>query len=328
MKLIINPMMVVWIGIFLYACGPSEKTLDLVKRAKTMYGTLPKEMPGSENDTPELIALGKKLYFDASLSDNNTKSCNTCHNILEGKGGTDNLETSIGSAGKNEERNTPTVLNAGFQAALFWDGRARDLSDLAKKHLLNPTEMGNTNEMLIEEKLSAIEDYKNLFLKAYPKDSTITLDKIGNALAAFQRTLRTQDRFDDFISGNYKAFSDKEVRGLEVFMTTGCATCHNGPLFGGRMFMKLGVVNPYENKEDTGKFKITNQEGDMYVFKVPSLRNVALTAPYYHDGKVKTLEEAVKKMAYLQLGKDLAQEEVDSLVSFLGTLTDIERLKK
>ena len=308
-------------------CGPSEKTLDLIKKGKSIFGTLPQKMPGSENDIPELIALGKKLYMDTALSENNTRSCNTCHNILDKNGGVDNKKTSPGVSDQNGERNSPTVLNAGFQAIQFWDGRARDLNALAKSHILNDAGMAMPNERAVEDKISAIEGYKELFEKAFPDSPKVTIDNIAIAISAFERTLRTTDKFDEFIAGNHKALNEQEQKGLETFIASGCTTCHNGPLFGGKMFMKMGVVNPYENTEDTGKFKVTGQDADQYIFKVPSLRNVALTAPYYHDGGAPTLEEAVKQMAWLQLGKKIEKEDVSNIVAFLNTLTDKERVK-
>jgi cytochrome c peroxidase len=308
-------------------CGPSEKTLDLIKKGKSIFGTLPQNMSGSENDTPELIALGKKLYMDTALSENNTMSCNTCHNILNKNAGVDNKKTSPGALGQNGERNTPTVLNAGFHAVQFWDGRAKDLNAQVKSHILNQSLMAMPNEKAVEDKISAIEDYKELFEKAFPESPKVSLDNIATAISAFERTLRTTDKFDEFIAGNHKALNEQEQKGLETFMASGCTTCHNGPLFGGKMFMKMGVVNPYENTEDTGKFKVTGQEADQYIFKVPSLRNVALTAPYYHDGGAPTLEEAVKQMAWLQLGKKLEAEDVSNITAFLNSLTDKERVK-
>lgn len=311
----------------LVACGPSKETQELMKKSKQMFGALPAKMPGSEKDTPERIALGEKLYHETALSVNNSESCNSCHNV-NGKGaGVDNKETSPGAFGKTGDRNSPTVLNAGFHSLQFWDGRAKDLAEQAKGPILNPIEMAMPSEKEVVEKLSAIDGYKELFAKAFPDNPIITYESIASAIASFERTLITKDRFDDFVGGDHKALTLEEQKGLEAFMNAGCASCHNGELFGGKLFMKLGVVNEYENKEDTGKFKITGNEGDKYVFKVPSLRNVALTAPYFHDGRVKTLEEAVEKMSYYQLGKSLDKSQIDSIVSFLKTLSDKEKVQ-
>ncbi|MDX1958698.1 MAG: cytochrome-c peroxidase [Leptospiraceae bacterium] len=311
---------------FLVYCGPSAKTQELHKKAKLTFGVIPDKMPGSESDTPALIDLGKKLYFEKGLSKNDSQSCNSCHNVLDRKGGVDNLPTSPGAFGKNGDRNSPTVLNAGFHIAQFWDGRAADLAAQAKGPVLNPVEMGMPSEKAVEAKIEGIAGYKELFEKAFPTEKVkVTYDNIAKAIASFERTLKTKDRFDDFLSGNFKALSNEEVEGLDLFMSTGCTGCHNGPLMGGNSFRKMGERNPYENKEDLGRFNITKQETDKYVFKVQSLRNVALTAPYFHDGKATTLEQAVKKMAYLQLNVDLPDQDVSKIVSFLKTLTDKER---
>lgn len=310
------------------ACGPSAKAKELHERAKKEFGVLPEKMPGSENDTPELIELGKKLYFETALSLDNTMSCNTCHNILDKKGGVDNQPTSKGVKGQNGDRNSPTVLNAGFHIAQFWDGRAKDLVEQAKGPILNPIEMAMPSEKAVEEKIAKIEEYPQLFEKAFPNDAKkITYDNIAKAIAAFERTLRTSDRFDDFLNGDLKALTPQELEGLDKFIATGCATCHNGPALGGNSFRKMGERNPYSNVEDLGRYNVTKQEYDKYLFKVPSLRNVALTAPYFHDGKAATLEDAVKQMAYLQLNKNLEDKEIASIVAFLKTLTDKSRLQ-
>ncbi len=187
----------------------------------------------------------------------------------------------------------------------------------------------------VEKKIGEIPEYQELFAKAYSDSSTkenpktasvemkkITYDNIAGAIAAFERSLKTQDRFDDFQRGDYKALSTEEQEGLEKFLTTGCTTCHVGPLLGGNSFRKLGQVNPYENTNDKGRQDLTKNPTDAFVFKVPSLRNVAMTGPYFHDGKTTTLEEAVKKMAYLQLGKELSESDTKSIATFLKTLTN------
>ncbi|EMN58025.1 di-heme cytochrome C peroxidase [Leptospira borgpetersenii serovar Javanica str. MK146] len=300
-----------------------------------IFGTIPDTMPGGEADTPELIQLGEKLYFEKRLSANNTQSCNSCHNIIGNASGVDNLPTSPGAFGKNGVRNSPTVFNAGFHLAQFWDGRAKDLKEQAKGPILNPLEMAMPSAIEVEKKIGEIPEYQELFAKAYSDSSTkenpktasvemkkITYDNIAGAIAAFERSLKTQDRFDDFQRGDYKALSTEEQEGLEKFLTTGCTTCHVGPLLGGNSFRKLGQVNPYENTNDKGRQDLTKNPTDAFVFKVPSLRNVAMTGPYFHDGKTTTLEETVKKMAYLQLGKELSESDTKSIATFLKTLTN------
>ncbi|PKA04852.1 cytochrome-c peroxidase, partial [Leptospira ellisii] len=221
---------------------------------------------------------------------------------------------------------SPTVLNAGYHLAQFWDGRAKDLKEQAKGPILNPVEMAMPSAAEVEKKISGITEYQDLFAKAYPKDAQkITYDNIAGAIAAFERTLKTQDRFDDFQKGDHKALSDAEQEGLEKFLATGCTACHIGPLLGGNSYRKLGQVNAYENTGDKGRLTLTKNPADAFVFKVPSLRNVAITGPYFHDGKVATLEEAVKKMAYLQLGKELPESDIKSIATFLKALTDKNR---
>ncbi|EMN81824.1 cytochrome-c peroxidase [Leptospira interrogans] len=326
-----------FLGILLVTCGPSEKTKKLIDDSKKIFGTIPDKMPGGEADTPELIQLGEKLYFEKRLSANDTQSCNSCHNVVGKAAGVDNLPTSPGAFGKNGVRNSPTVLNAGFHIAQFWDGRAKDLKEQAKGPILNPVEMAMPSASEVEKKIGQIPEYQELFAKAYPDSLTkensntltraqkITYDNITGAIAAFERTLKTQDRFDDFQKGNHKALSIEEQEGLEKFIATGCITCHVGPLLGGNSFRKLGQINPYENSSDKGRQDLTKNSSDAFVFKVPSLRNVAITGPYFHDGKITTLEEAVKKMAHLQLGKDLSDSDTKLIVTFLKTLTDKNR---
>lgn len=284
-------------------------------------------MPDAEKDTKALVDLGRKLYFEKKLSANNNQSCNACHDIENKRGGVDNLQTSVGSHGQNGGRNAPTVLNAGFHIAQFWDGRSPNLKEQAKGPILNPVEMAMPSEKAVEEKLASTSEYVELFTKAFPDaKKKITYDNLAHAIAAFERTLKTNDRFDDFMRGDFKALSKTELRGLETFLNTGCTNCHNGPLIGGNSYRKVGELNPYQT-EDLGRYEVTKQESDKYFFKVPSLRNVALTAPYFHDGKIKTLDEAVKTMAKIQLNKDLKDNEVADIVAFLNALTDKIREK-
>ena len=291
-----------------------------------LIAPLPEKIPGAEKDSAVMVALGKKLFFDKRLSSNNSQSCNSCHNV-EGKGGgVDNEPTSPGAFGKRGGRNSPTVLNAGLQLAQFWDGRAADLVAQAKGPILNPGEMAMPSEAEVVKKLGAAKDYPPLFDKAFPgTGSKISYDNIAQAIAAFERTLITRDRFDDLLKGNDKALTALELKGADLFVNTGCTTCHNGPLIGGNSYMKVGLVNAYENTSDVGRSEVTKDNDDKFKFKVPTLRNIALTAPYFHDGKFATLPEAVKKMAWLQLGKELKDDETKAIVAFLGSLTDKPR---
>lgn len=297
----------------------------LLAEAKQLFARLPEKMPGSENDTPEMIELGKKLYFETAISINKTQSCNSCHRVDENRGGVDNLPTSPGAEGKLGGRNSPTTLNAGLHIAQFWDGRAPDLVEQAKGPVLNPIEMGMPGEALVLERLKEA-GYEPLFKKVFPKDQQpLTYANYAHAVAAFERTLITRDRFDDFLGGNLGALTAAEKRGLRTFLDVGCADCHAGALLGGDRYEKMGEANEYANKEDLGRYDVTKKEEDKYVFKVPSLRNIAITHPYFHDGKAATLADAVKQMAWLQIGDELSDQQVQSIVTFLGSLTDKAR---
>ena len=298
----------------------------LMRRANRFFSPLPDAMPGSENDTPERIALGNKLYFEKRLSINDSQACATCHRLEEGYAGVDNLATSPGARGEQGMRNSPTVLNAGWQDSQFWDGRAEDLVEQAKGPILNPIEMGMPDEQTVEKKIQAIAEYRDVFALAFPGDEpAISYQNIAEAIAAFERTLITPARFDEFMNGDSGALSEAEQRGLNVFLKIDCKSCHDGVLLGGETYEPLGKENPYENQADQGIYTLTGDENDRMFFKVAPLRNVALTAPYFHDGKIKTLDEAVRKMAWLQLDEELTDQQVSDITSFLKALTDKNR---
>lgn len=300
---------------------------EVRKKAGLFLEPIPDKMPGSEHDTPTRIELGRKLYMDTRLSTNNSQSCNTCHDVTGKKGGVDNEPTSEGAFGKRGDRNSPTVLNAGFHFAQFWDGRAKDLKEQAKGPVLNPVEMAMPTEAEVVQRLSAVKEYKEAFAQAFPgQSSPITYDNMAEAIAAFERTLITRDRLDDFLKGDDKALSAKELKGLDLFLTIGCTTCHNGPVLGGNSYQKVGLIHPYETK-DMGRFDVTKEEGDEHKFKVPSLRNVAITGPWFHDGKQTDLKDTVTKMAYMQLDRQLTSDEADALVALMHAMTDKARAK-
>jgi len=293
---------------------------DVQARAKAVLGVLPAEATSPDNPiTPQKIALGRMLYYDNRLSIDGKVSCNSCH--LLGAYGVDNEPTSPGHEGKRGARNSPTVYNAAFQFAEFWDGRAKDVEEQAKGPVLNPVEMGMPDPNYVVKILKGIPGYAPLFRAAFPGEpDPITYDNAARAIGAFERRLVTPSRFDAFLSGQSDALTDAEVAGLSTFLETGCPTCHMTATVGGKMFQKIGLVHPYPT-EDLGRYAVTKNEADKYFFKVPSLRNVAKTAPYFHDGSVKTLPEAVRKMAWHQLGKELSDADVQSIVVFLGSLT-------
>jgi cytochrome c peroxidase len=299
---------------------------ELLAEARDVFEPLPEKMPGSENDTAARIELGKALYFETAISINRTQSCNSCHRLDEKLGGVDNLPTSKGAEGEFGERNAPTSLNAGLHIAQFWDGRAPNLAEQAKGPVLNPIEMGLPDEGTA---LARLEEagYGERFKAAFPEaEPALTYDNFAEAVAAFERTLITRDRFDDFLGGELGALEPAEMDGLRQFMEIGCINCHSGALLGGDGYERMGDSNAYADKKDLGRFDVTKNEEDRYVFKVPSLRNIALTAPYFHDGKAETLADAVEQMAWLQLDEELDEDRVGSIAAFLGSLTDKARV--
>lgn len=301
------------------ACG-GDPDASLASTSRRVFGPLPETMPGRDGDTPEMVALGQTLFSSTELSVNGRQSCQSCH-MLDAAG-VDRLRRPAGALGALGDRNTPTVFNAGFHAVQFWDGREDSLETQALVPILNPVEMAMPSEAAIVERLNRPE-VRRAFERAFPAEADpVTLENLGRALAAFQRTLVSRSRFDSFQEGDLDALTAGEKEGLRVFMKTGCASCHGGPLLGGNILQKLGIVNPYDNEDDLGRARVTQRNRDRFVFKVPSLRNVALTAPYFHDGRVATLPEAVEKMAWLQLGYEIPVAERDAIVAFLETLTD------
>jgi len=261
-------------------------------------------------------SLGKKLFFDTRLSKNDTISCASCH-ILE-DGGDDNLPVSFGIDGKTGLRNSPTVFNAVYNYSQFWDGHAKSLAEQVQGPVHNPVEMG-TNFKEIVPKLNQDKEYKTQFAKIY-KDG-ITPQNIADAIAEFEKALTTPNsRFDKYLRGDKKALSKEEIEGYKLFKEYGCISCHNGVNMGGNLLQKIGVVKEFIH-EDFGLYNITKKEEDRYYFKVPSLRNVAITAPYFHDGRIPTLEKAVEKMMEHQVGFVLKEKEFEYVIKFLKTLT-------
>jgi len=284
---------------------------------KSVFAPLPDSAPGAVNT--EKVALGRSLYFDTRLSKDQKISCNSCHKL--DTFGVDNEPTSPGHKGQRGGRNSPSVYNAALHTAQFWDGRAADVEAQALGPILNPIEMAMPSEAAVLERLKKDQKTVDAFKAAFPGESDpVTYKNVGNAIGAFERTLLTPSRFDDFLKGNNDALSAQEKKGGELFVKSGCVACHNGGTIGGQMYQKLGLVKEYETK-DMGRFEVTKQESDKKVFKVPSLRNVAKTGPYYHDGSIKTLDQAVSLMAEHQLGKQLSKDEVADIVAFLGSLT-------
>ncbi len=304
-----------------------QKEDSVLTLAKTFFQQLPLEAVNLDNPvTPEKVALGKTLYHDNRLSMHNTQSCNTCHNLATF--GVDNKQTSIGDLGKTGKRNSPSTLNAALHFQQFWDGRMKDVEEQAGGPMMNPVEMNMPSEAEVINRLSKIDGYKKLFASAYPGEKDpITFVNVRKAIAAFERTLITPSRFDKYLSGDATALNKQEIKGLSVFMETGCTTCHSGSIAGGTMFQKFPLLgNDYKSltgstNDDKGKMEVTRLEADKYIFKVASLRNIAETGPYFHDGSVNELGKAIAVMAKLQLGKDLTLDQTSDITVFLKTLT-------
>ena len=263
--------------------------------------------------------LGKKLFFDPRLSRSGFISCNSCHNLS--MGGTDNLRTSIGHNWQEGPINAPTVLNSSLNVAQFWDGRAADLQEQAGGPIANPGEMAFSHTLALSV-LESIPGYVNEFKLVFGSDE-ITIDRVTKAIAEFEKTLVTPNsRFDQWLMGDKDALTGQEQAGWALFKDSGCVACHNGSALGGNTFQKMGVVEPYQSASDTeGRFAVTGIDADRFNFKVPTLRNVELTYPYFHDGGAQTLTEAVDIMGRLQLGKRFTSEENVQIVAFLKTLT-------
>lgn len=265
------------------------------------------------------VELGKKLYFDPRLSKSGFISCNSCHNLS--MGGTDNIKTSIGDKWQQGPINSPTVLNSSLNLAQFWDGRAADLKEQAGGPIANPGEMAFSHTLAIDV-LKSIPQYVREFKLVFKKDN-IDIDQVTEAIAEFEKTLVTPNsRFDQWMLGNKTAMTKDELAGYKLFNESGCVACHNGPNLGGNSFQKMGLVEPYKgNQGATGRAAVTGKDADRFSYKVPTLRNVELTYPYFHDGASDTLAEAVDVMGRLQLGKKFTEEENALIVSFLKTLT-------
>ena len=289
-------------------------------RAAAVFGALPAEASNPDNVvTPAKVELGRILYYDPRLSKNHDVSCNSCH--LLDRGGVDGQPTSTGHREQRGGRNAPTVYNAALHIAQFWDGRAADVEEQAKGPVLNPIEMAMPSEEAVVAVLESIPDYASLFAVAFPgEDKAITYDNMARAIGAFERMLLTPSPFDAFIAGEDDALSDEQLAGFDAFVSAGCIACHQGVAIGGSLYQKLGVIKPYPT-EDPGRAEITGNDADRQVFKVPSLRNIAKTGPYLHDGSIQQLDEMIWIMAEYQLGIPVDDAQLSAIQAFLESLT-------
>lgn len=298
---------------------------ELRDRAAETFKALPSTVPAVKDNpvTAEKIALGKALFFDPRLSASGVFSCASCHNLTTG--GDDNLETSIGHGWQKGPRNAPTALNAVLNEAQFWDGRADDLKAQAKGPVQAGVEMANTPEQVVAT-LKSMPAYADWFKGAFPSEADpVTFDNMAKAIEAFEATLITPAPFDAYLNGDDAALSDEQKKGLALFMDKGCSACHSGINVGGHGYYPFGLIEKPGSEVlpegDKGRFAVTATASDQYVFRAAPLRNIALTAPYFHSGKVWDLHVAVEIMAESQLGEALKPEETTQLVAFLTSLT-------
>jgi cytochrome c peroxidase len=286
-----------------------------------IFAALPETMASDVNSlTEEKIALGRTLYYDPILSKNHDISCNSCHDLAHY--GVDGKALSNGHRGQTGDRNSPTVYNSALQLAQFWDGRAESVEEQAKGPMLNPKEMAHISAERVVETLKTVPGYVEAFASAFPGEADpLTFDNAAKAIGAFERKLVTPARWDRYLAGDKTALTAEEKRGLEVFTATGCSACHAGALVGGAMYQKLGVIKPWPNQQDKGRAQVTKQASHDMMFRASALRNVAMTGPYFHDGSVQTLEQAVQMMAAYQLGRELSSADTAAIVAWLKTLT-------
>jgi cytochrome c peroxidase len=316
-------MMAAIIGCPVLAADDHNATLQ---QAQALFKPLPQNMgTGDYPVVPERVALGGMLFFDPRISLDGTVSCARCH--LPSLYGTDGLAKAIGVKDRENPRNAPTVLNAALKFVAHWRGDRKNVEDQATKALIGPPSFGQPDFTTAMTRIKAINEYPDLFHKAFPDaQDPITPENWGLAIGAYERTLVTPSPFDAYLKGDVHALSPQAEAGLQKFMAIGCSSCHNGVGIGGGMYQKFGLVEDYwlatgSKKIDLGRFDVTKDPGDKYIFKVPSLRNVAMTAPYFHDGSAATLPQAVRIMARVQLGLKLDDREVRDIVSFLDSLT-------
>ncbi|MGZ3524203.1 MAG: cytochrome-c peroxidase [Thermodesulfobacteriota bacterium] len=321
-------VVIIIISILIFAGMSSGSNGDeaLLSQAKSIFGPLPQIMTSEKNPiTPEKVQLGKILFYETRISVDGTVSCSRCHPF--GLYAADGLKKSIGNNCKVNPRNAPTILNAAGQISAHWIGNRTDVEDQAKQSVIGPPSFGMPSYEAVENKLKGIKEYKGLFKKAFLGETDpITVDNLAKAIGAFERTLVTPSRFDSFLKGDIAALNEQEKRGLKTYMGAGCIMCHFGSYLGGQTYQKSGIFEPYwkytkSEPIDEGRYVVTRNEADKYVFKVPIHRNVAKTAPYFHDGSIDKLEDAVWIMGKIQLGKDLDKTQVEEVVAFLKCLT-------
>ena len=308
------------------AAATAREDTSLMNLAKTYFKTIPAEASSADNPVSDAkVQLGHVLFYDTRLSKSGNNSCNSCHNLSTY--GVDNVPTSIGDAGKPGDRNSPTVFNAALHNMQFWDGRAATVEEQAGMPILNPDEMAIPHKGFLVDRLRRDTMYKRMFGSAFPEDpDPVTYANLRRAIGAFERTLLTPSRFDRYMEGEIEALSMEEKNGLRLFIDAGCAECHRGVAVGGESLQKFGFYTDYRTLtrsrlDDEGRMNVTGDRKDKDVFKVPGLRNVEMTYPYFHDGSIASLDSSVVIMAKSQMDRTFTEAEVRDIVAFLHTMT-------
>lgn len=303
--------------------GNANNGSSFKELAESNFMPLESNTKGLNRDDPKVV-LGEKVFFEKGLSKDKSTSCNSCHDMANF--GVDNVQFSKGAEGKLTKRNSPTVFHVGSQVAQFWDGRAKTLRDQIRMPIMTDGEMSMESEQEIIDRLNAIQGYQEMFQKAYPNADEITIENMSDAVANYIETFSFPSKLDKYLTGNEDVLSKTELKGMKLFIEVGCTDCHQGRLLGGDGFEKFGVHDAYwkhtgTTKIDSGRFEVSHMDKDMFVFKVPSLRNVAKTYPYFHDGTVSNLERAIQIMGKVQLNRDISSDDASSIAAFLRTLT-------
>lgn len=317
------------VAMVLTACGtpqppqgpPGQESAKPDMPEASQFSALPAVIDAPSNPrTPEKVALGRMLYYDTRLSSDGTVSCYVCHPLHDY--GTSHRAKGVGHDHLQGGRNEPTVFNAAGHVAQFWDGRAPDVEAQALGPVLNPIEMGMKDGPAVLAVIKTIPAYGDAFRKAFPGEADpVTFENFGRAIAAFERGLTTPSRWDQYLGGKRDAITAREKDGFKTFVSVGCASCHTGTYVGGGLYQKAGAARPWPNQSDPGRFGVTKLASDRMVFKVPSLRNVEQTWPYFHDGSVARLDDAIRMMGYYQLNKELTDTQVTLIHGWLTTLT-------
>lgn len=310
--------------IICFSCTSLGNDRELVKTAKALFGVIPTKEEKLDKITVEQIELGRKLFFDYRLSKDGSTACVRCHQPQYYS--TDRLPQSSGFNGNKGARNAQSILNLKYQTVVHWRNDRESLEEQAIRAFTTPLSLGNSSEQEALQRLKAA-NYEPLFKKAFPNEEDyLSLKNAARSLGVYQRSLTTPSKFDKFMEGDVKALSKEARLGLQEFITVGCASCHNGPAVGGRSMQKFGVFQDYwsltkSKTPDKGRFEVSKNEADLYVFKVASLRNIAETAPYFHDSSANDLPTAIKWMGKLQLNKDLSEPQIKNIQAFLESLT-------